>query len=353
MIADALARYARSHARIFEDRANTVGGSDVGQCARKTFFTKNEGDPDCGAVRNPDFAESWGATTRGSIFEDHFAIPALRERYGERLLLAGNEQRTFAVGFLSATPDALVVALDPDVLAPLGVPDIGGDGSLVVEIKTIDPRARLDGPKIEHVFQAQVQLGLLHELTSHRPEYAVVSYTDASFWDLVYEFPVRRDPAIFATAQQRAARILTATAVEQLPPEGWVTGARECEYCPFSRACGDERARVPLQATEQPDPAFVAEVAAMAREVRQLEVELDATTAAFRTAQLALKEALRARGFRRVVGDGVAVTWSAVRGRPAFDDKAIREAAATAGINIETFSTVSDPTDRLTIRVSP
>ena len=43
------------------------------------------------------------------------------------------------IGFLSGTPDALLIALDPDTLAPLGVTDIGGDGSLIVEAKTIAP----------------------------------------------------------------------------------------------------------------------------------------------------------------------------------------------------------------------
>lgn len=203
MIAQALDAYVRSHARIFADRTSTVGASDVGQCSRKVFYSKNEGDPDYGAPRNPDFVDGWGASMRGRIFEECFWVPALRERYGERLLYAGERQQTFVLGFLSATPDALLIGLEPDVLAPLGVSDIGSDRSLVIECKTIDPRAKLDGPRIEHTYQAQVQLGLLHALTDHRPEYALISYSDASFWDLVYEFPIRRDPEIFETAQRR------------------------------------------------------------------------------------------------------------------------------------------------------
>jgi hypothetical protein len=351
VISEALDAYARAHARMFDDRANTVGASDVGRCARQTFYTKNEGDPDFGAPRNPDFAESWGATARGRLFEDCFWVPALRKRYGERLLYAGEQQQTFTLGFLSATPDALIVGLDSDVLTPLGVPDIGGDGSLVLECKTIDPRAKLDGPRLEHVFQAQVQLGLLHALTSHRPQHALLSYVDASFWNLVLEFPVRRDPSIFENAQARAAQILTATAAEQLRPEGWISGARECELCPFSHACGGERARVPQQATAEPDPEFIREVADLAREAKRREATLEQATTALRTLQHDIKERLRARGFRRVVGDGVAVTWSAVKGRPSYDMKSIREAAATAGIDLNQFETTGDPSDRLVIQV--
>jgi len=190
------------------------------------------------------------------------------------------------------------------------VPDIGGDNSLVVECKTNDPRARLDGPKLEHLYQAQVQLGLLHALRPHRPEHALVSYTDVSFWDLVYEFPIRRDPAIFKTAQKRAAKILTATSAVGLQPEGWIASGRECEFCAFSRACGSERARAPQQAIELPDPQFVAD-AELARDVKQREATLEAATAALRASQLELKDHLRARGLHRAVGDGIAVTWIA------------------------------------------
>jgi hypothetical protein len=66
----------------------------------------------------------------------------------------------------------------------------------------------------------------------------------------------------------------------------------------------------------------------------------------------AAEERPRARGFRRVVGDGVSVTWSPVRGRPAFDDKAIREAAARAGVDLAQYEVVGEPTDRLVIRVA-
>jgi hypothetical protein len=352
MIAEALAAYVHAHALAFEDRESTVGASDVGQCARKVFYLKNEDDPEFGAPRNPNFAESWGATMRGRVFEDRFWVPALRERYGHRLLFAGEQQETFALGFLSATPDALIVGLEPDALAALGVADIGGDGSLVAECKTIDPRAKLDRPKLEHVYQAQVQLGLLHALTTHRPEHALVSYTDASFWNLVYEFPIRRDPEVFATAQRRAAEILTATTAEELAPEGWIAGGRECELCLFSRACGGERARVALHATEQPDPQFIAEIADLARAAKRRESALEADTTAFRVLQREINNGLRARGFRRVVGDGVSVTWSPVRGRPAFDDKRIREAAAKAGVDLAEYETVGEPTDRLVIQVT-
>ena len=61
----------------------------------------------------------------------------------------------------------------------------------MVEAKTIDPRARSTPPSSEHTYQVQIQLGLLREVTPHRPEFAVISYTDASFWDETTEFVVK------------------------------------------------------------------------------------------------------------------------------------------------------------------
>jgi len=69
MIAEALAEFAVGAARTFEGRTETVGGSDVGRCARAVYFTKNENDPIFGAPRDPDAVDSWGAQLRGSTFE--------------------------------------------------------------------------------------------------------------------------------------------------------------------------------------------------------------------------------------------------------------------------------------------
>lgn len=352
IIAAALAAYAASvPTHAFDGRANTVGASDVGQCARKVFFTKHAGNRDYGALPDPGFVDGWGARQRGSTFEQSFWVPALRARYGARLLFAGEQQETFTLGFLSATPDGLLTALDPDVLAPLGVADIGGDGSLVVECKTIDPRARLDGARPEHVYQAQVQLGLIRALTSHRPAYALISYVDASFWDLVTEFAVAFDRKVFKTAQRRAAEIMTVTSADMLAPEGWIAGASECAHCAFTHACGNIRALVPESAAAA-SPEVAAEVAALARRAQHHERERDAEDVAFRTAQHVIKERLRAAGARRAVADGVSVTWSPVRGRPSYDVPAICAAAAAAGIDLTKFEAAGRATDRLEIRAA-
>ena len=352
MIREALDEFAATHSRTFTAREQTVGASDVGQCARAVYFAKYEHDMDFGASRNPGAVDGWGARQRGTTYEECFWEPALRAKYGDRLLFAGSQQETFALGFLSATPDALLIACEDDALADLGVPHLGGDGSIVLEGKTIDPRTRLDGPRLAHVFQAQVQLGLIHVLTRHCPEYALISYTDASFWDEVREYPIRRDPKIFETAQRRAAQILTAKSAHALPPEGWIAGGRECERCQFSLACGNFRSTaIPAQVVE-PSPEFITEIVGLARHAKRLEDEADLAFAAHRTAQQDIKDRLSANNVRRIDGDGVKLTWSAVKGRPSYDMKAIREAAAAAGIDLAQFETTGAPSDRLDIRIT-
>jgi hypothetical protein len=260
MIRETLDAYARASARTFaEDRHNTVGASEVGQCARRIYWLKMEGDPAYGVARDPQYRDAWGAARRGAIFEQHFWVPALRARFGERLLYAGDQQQTLALEFLSATSDGLLIGLPRNALVELGVADLGCD-ELVVECKTADPRARLEQAKPEHVFQTQVQLGLLRELTPHRPNFALISYTDASFWDNVIEFAVAFDAAIYATAKERARNIMLARSASELAPEGWVAGGSECKFCPYTIACG--RART---GKTDADAQFVAEVGDLAR----------------------------------------------------------------------------------------
>jgi hypothetical protein len=353
MISEALAAYAKQTARTFEGRENSVGASEVGQCARKVFFAKNAGDPVHGVASDQDHAEPWGAALRGRLFEDHFWMPALRAHFGEKLRYAGDEQRTLVSGFLSATPDGLLIDQPRDALAAFGVVEIGGDRSIVVECKTIDPRVKLDEPKPEHVFQVIAQLGLLRELTSHRPEWAVISYTNASFLDDVVEFPIRFDPTVFENAKRRAAAIVTAQAPSELRPEGYISGGRECEFCAFTQACGVIRHAVPTQPiTELPDRQFVAEIADLAREAKRRRTIAEAALTGQRAVEHDIRERLRFKGLRRVTGDGVTVTWSAVKGRPSYDDKRIREAAVEAGVDLAQYETAGEPTDRLVIRVA-
>jgi hypothetical protein len=350
MIKAVLAAYATSSGRKFVDREQTVGASEVGQCARRVFYEKMHGDPHYGAGKDPDFADTWGAKLRGTAYEEQLWFPALKAKFGDKLLYAGPDQRTLVDGYLSATPDGLLVDQPRDLLAHLGVPDIGERGELVVECKTIDPRARLDHAKAEHAFQTQVQLGLLHELTPHRPKFALISYADASFWDEVTEFVIAFDPQIYANAKARADRILLATDAHELEPEGWIAGGKECARCPYTRACDQERTAVPYDTDEKADPQFVAEIADLARAAKAHEVDADTAAATFRKIQHEIRERLREKGLRRVSGFGVRVSWSPVKGRTSIDLEQLRAGAAATGFDVSPYEKVGDPSDRLVIQ---
>jgi hypothetical protein len=346
--------YARSLQRQFDgDRFSTVGASDVGQCARKIYCSKNEGDPDYGVPRNPGHVDTWGAALRGTLIEHHFFVPAMRESYGDKFQRAGEQQKTLTSGFLSATPDGVLTGMPDDALAHLGVPSISGDGSLAIEVKTIDPRVELTAPKPPHVYQCQTQLGLLHELTQHRPEYGLIVYIDASFLDTIREFPIKRDPKIFVAAKARAREIMTARSMADLPPEGWIAGGQECETCPWSHACGHERGRIAMMAKTPPTPEFIGEVAGVAREVKRLEGEAAAATTRYRERRHELVTLLRAHGHRSVVGDGVSISWTSVRARVTYAGDGVRRAARNAGLDLSPFEHTGAPSDRLTISAAP
>lgn len=345
--------YATAIKREFaSDRSLTVGASDVGQCARKVFFSKNEGDKVQGINRDLDYVDGWGATARGSIYETHWWEPALRawaKQVGAQLLFAGAEQRTLTDGFLSATPDGLLADLPAGALVHLGIPAI--ETEVAVECKTIDPRVKLDEPKPEHVFQVQVQLGLIRELTNHRPNYGVISYTDTSFWNEVKEFVVTFDPKVFDAGRRRAIDIMTATDAFAMKPEGKIAGGKECEYCPFVSACrGVQVAAIP-DADIGADPELAAQLVSMALEAKSFGRDAEEAEKSEKALKEEIKALLSAHGIRRVAAGGVSVNWMPVKGRPSYDMVGIREAAAAAGVDLSKFETAGDPTDRLDIRV--
>lgn len=340
MIKEALDAYVASNAKVWQtDRSQTIGASEIGQCSRKVFWLKNEGDASYGAARDPWYQDRWGATMRGTIIEDKFWYPALKARYGGRLKFAGPDQKTFVSGFLSATPDGLLTGMTPGEVAP------GSGLDVMAECKSVDPRTNLSDAKTENVYQTHVQMGMVRELTDYRPTHSVLSYTDASFWDQVTEFIIPFDQKTYDTAKARAAEIMTATSAADLKPEGWITGGRECDLCPFTQACGVQRRSVP-DSNAPIDAQFAAEAADIALAIKQAERRRDAFDEQARSLQEELKDRLRTHGVRKVPG---VVSWSSVRGRTTYNNKAVREALEKTGADLSPFEIVGKPTDRLVI----
>jgi len=161
-------------------------------------------------------------------------------------------------------------------------------------------------------------------------------------------------PALLMTSSARPFRktylssFMTATSPDETPPEGWIAGGAECRYCPFTVACGVQRRNLPFQDTTDVDPQFAAEMKDAALSLRTLEKSRDTLDSDVRALQDQIKTRLREKGVRKIPG---VLQWSSVKGRAGFDNKAIKQAAIDAGIDVDQFSTLGEPSDRLVITV--
>jgi hypothetical protein len=345
MLTNILNNYVKSTTKVWKhDRSKTVGASEIGACERKVWYIKNA------ETHDKDHHDRWGATQRGNLIENHLVVPALRQHFGKKLLWAGDEQTTFTLKDLSATPDGLLTGLPRNALKHLGIKDLGAD-CILVEIKSIDPRANLDREKHQHRVQTITQLGLVRAKTAYKPNYALIVYIDASFHDEVSEFVIAFDEKVFALMQSRAAKILTAKAPQDLKPEGYIAGASECQTCPFKDPCGIERHTLPSEKfkAKPVDPQKVAEMTDLCRQALDREALADTYHAAFRETQEVIRARLRDWDVRRIPD---VVTLSQVKGRETYDNEALRAAAAKAGVKVAKFLRIGEPTSRLTISLS-
>ena len=367
------------------DRTKTVGASEVFQCLRQTWFVKRglefkikvqtgtkielngvdiiDGEEIPHYDEVPVFAdmpkypedidadeETWGAMQRGNILEAHFVVPTIRDHLPKgKLVWGGDEQKTLFHNHNSATPDGLIIGLDRDALADYGIPDIKGH-CIVVEIKSIDPRVRLDEAKDVHAGQARTQLGIIHEKTIYKPMYAVILYIDASFLDKISVFIVEYDKEIWEVAQQRADTIYNVDEPELIPAEGKIT--KECQFCPFQRTCA--------VVTNGTIPEDYAKLAAQNEQaliqfdhlVEQHEDAREASEASahdLTVAKQKIKDALVDLGSRKIGGKPAkrpwSVSWSSQEGQNRLDTKALE---ATLG-DLSPFKTQGNPFDVLRV----
>ena len=228
-------------------------------CARAVFCAKKEGDPDYGAPRNPDHVDSWGARLRGTIFEHHFWAPALRARLARACCSPATQQETFALGFLSATPDALIVALEATRWRRSALPTSAAtapgrrvqDDRPARQARRAAARAHLPGagaarpdPRADPA-PAGIRADHLHRRLVLGPHLRVPD-------------PARSRRSSQPRSSARSTSCWRAPLAE-LRPEGWIAGGARVRLCPFTRACGSVRAAVPAT-TRRADPQLVAEI---------------------------------------------------------------------------------------------
>jgi uncharacterized protein (UPF0335 family) len=336
MIKEALAAQVAAQERPWpHDRTKTIGASEIGQCARRTWFSKHKHPEDEGYI------DRWGAKARGHLIEGLWT-KALRRYFGPgHVHYAGRHQRTFIddEAPLSATPDALVVDRERSLC-------------FVADCKSADPRTNLAEAKPEHIFQIQVQLGLVRHLSRWQPTTGLLSYIDASFLDEVREFPIRWEPAVFQTARARATAIMEAERADDLRPEGVIAGGGECEHCAWRGSCSAIRAgRVPGE-QKRVSQETLDVIAVAASERRMVLSSIEQLELRRKELEELIKAAMANAGTRRIDSDVLRVVWSSLKGRPSWNMPALREAAERLGLDLGQFETVGDPSDRLTVTMA-
>lgn len=339
---------ARRQREWERDRSETVGASEVGQCIRKTYFSKHGYEPD------PSYVDGWGAKERGNLIENHHWVPALLEWVSENsdtwaVDFIGGEQETLVDGYLSATPDGLLMNVSDDPQEIFGIILAPGEG-IAIECKSIDPRVNLkDEAKEEHIFQTHVQVGMLRSLMPNvKIGAAHITYSDASFLDHIEEFIVPFDQEVYNAAKFRARQVMMATDPLQLRPEGKLAGGKDCQYCPFQAQCAGANAfAVPAEDNEVEEDVKD-HLATLAVKRAALKEQSDAMLEEVREIEESIREILREAGTRRVTGHGFSISYSSVKGRVSVDTKA----AEADGVDLSKYKKEGNPSDRLTIKVT-
>lgn len=200
------------------NRKKYANASEIWGCVRKQWFDKHLPDSE----KAP---ESWGFARRGQTIEG----------WVDKCLRAAN----LPLGGTGADQ----VSLIDDERKIAGTPDgyISLDGKLyVVEIKSIDPRKKLDSlPMKGHIAQLETNIALYNHLYGGAVGGKLI-YVNASDFDTILEYDVAAPPANHLDSLAgRVSKILKTKKVEVLDREGQMRDfARECRFCPFTKQCG-------------------------------------------------------------------------------------------------------------------
>jgi CRISPR/Cas system-associated exonuclease Cas4 (RecB family) len=312
------------------DRTLTLGGSEVFGCIRKAWYSRH------GTVKDADYEDSWGATERGNLIENHHVVPAMlhaSKNEGFAIDYVGGDQQTlFCDGIpMSVTPDGLIHGIPRNWLAKYGIKDIKAD-CVMFEIKSIDPRVDLSEEKAIHHGQTQIQMGLVRENTRFRPHYAVILYVNASFFDDMKVYIVEWDEDKYAAAKARSKLVYECEDPGTLMREGLLDNS--CRYCPFQSTCIQTTvAAMPPKKEEgkgkkkrESDPALVSEleaVMAKAHEIRTKKKKIEKEDA---TVKEQIKQVLRDHGERWANDSNWRVSYSMSDGRESFDKEKLSSA---------------------------
>lgn len=313
------------------DRTKTLGGSEVFGCIRKAWYSRH------GVKKDSDYIESWGATRRGDLIENHHVVPAMdwaSNNYGFKIDYTGTDQQTlFCDGVpMSVTPDGLIHGIPKNWLEKYGIPDIKSD-CVMFEIKSIDPRVDLSEEKSIHHGQTQIQMGLVRENTKFSPHYAVILYVNASFFDDMNVFIVEWSEAKYAIAKKRAHTVYETESPNLLLREGLIDDS--CKYCPYQSSCietmvaampkplDDEEQKARKKKGWRADPKLVAALDELMQRGHEARAAVKKAKKEDELVKEQIKSVLREFGERGARDNGWSLSYSMADGRKTLDKERI------------------------------
>ena len=345
-----------------QDRRLTVGASECFGCIRKTFFTKR-GD-DLGYAKDSDWFENWGAMERGNIIENSYIVPAFEEglkRRGLKLIMAGDGQDTIIDGIHSATLDGLALPEDggflpTDFLEYYGISaeEFVDQDSIVVEMKSFDPRLTLTHEKPVHRGQTQMQMGLIRDTTEYKPNYAALIYVNASWLDDIRVFIIPFDESAYRIGRERNDKVFGLDEPGLFAPEGKLDDM--CQYCQFQTVCNEVTAKRVPNAKKALTKAEIADQnKELLDELRPIVLKRDDVknqikelTTELEVYNEEIRQDLIKHGTSRAVADDFKATYTYQQGRKTISKDKLIE----AGLDPEDFMVEGNGFEKLTVTVS-
>jgi hypothetical protein len=259
---EAAARPFPSGVAAGDDRVGFLNASEAGRCTRWLWYDKHNV---AGEKHQP-----YGVFDRGHAYEYWFTthLDAGLARAGGHLLYAGAKQKRLVLPDfrLAGTPDGLIIWPD--------------QSESVLEVKSHGSGQNYDsGPSEMHVRQAEMNIELYHEVTTHRPEDALVAYGLAEDYFRIALHRVERRPAVFIEVLGKAAVAFDADSAATVTAEGVVT--KQCVICPYRARCAAAQAHaIPAAGTGGLNQATLRSIDRLiAARQRAIEAEDEATRA--------------------------------------------------------------------------
>jgi len=342
--------YMKQNEKVWvHDRSTTIGASEAFNCMRQLVCEKR--GKELGVEPDEDYEERWGAIERGNLIENYFVVPAMQFLPPPlRAEFVGGDQYTHVLSRNSATPDGLItdVPTDRPIVVKYGEDEFlipqTPTGCIGLEIKSIDPRAHLDEERTKHMYQSQIGMGIIREVTDWKPEYWIILYIDAAWLDNIRPFVVTYDPDIYTTAKKRANDVWRFTKIAEAVPEGKMDGG--CKYCRWKRACGqslvDEHKNFKK---DEINPILLKQLEPLVSAALKKKEAAEAAAQEHEAAKARVKDWLTEHKYSKAGTEAWTISWFTVEGRDALDKKAMIE----DGIDPKKYMRKGAPYDTLKI----